>query len=364
MTFVLLLLCVGIAASVPHLLLRYFGYRHLTYTLAFSEREVTEGDTVTLIETICSRKPLPLPWVKVELTTDASLSFAGGQGTVTGETQFLSSFFCIFPYRRIERRRTVVCNRRGMFEVSHAVVMLTDLFDSLELSRSYPEAKAAITVLPAMRHAMLPQDFPQQLTGDAVRCRALMPDRFAISGIRPYADGDSARDICWSATARSEQPMVWQYQETAAPALTVLLNCATRENDRDLVSDRALYESAIRLSAACIGTAAVKRIPVRFCANTTVGGKPVETAFCAGHTDLLRLRRLLAALPTTISGRFSRLMQRVCAEDAGMSVVIVTAQLDDEMIRLAGKAQHLTILLLRPPARPVNLPNIRLMRGV
>ena len=64
MILILLLLCVAAAALLPHVLLRKFGYKNLTYTLAFSETEVSEGDTVTLTETICSRKPLPLPWVK------------------------------------------------------------------------------------------------------------------------------------------------------------------------------------------------------------------------------------------------------------------------------------------------------------
>ena len=109
MILVLLLLCVAFAAFLPHVLLRKFGYKNLTYTLEFSEPEVSEGGTVTLIETICSRKPLPLPWVKAELTTDVSLQFSEhATGEVTGDTRFLSSCFSLMPYRQFVRRRNFV----------------------------------------------------------------------------------------------------------------------------------------------------------------------------------------------------------------------------------------------------------------
>lgn len=359
MTWILLLLCVAVIAMLPHLLLRKFGYRALTYTLEFSETEVSEGDSVTLIETICSNKLLPLPWVKAELTTDASLHFASGQSAATGDTRFLSSFFSLMPYRKIVRRRQVTCTRRGRCEVSHAVLMLTDLFGTVELSQPYPEAHAALTVLPAERGCTLPENFPQRLTGDAIRRRVLMPDRYAVSGIREYADGDSARDICWTASARSETLMVWQYDETAAPALTVLLNCETRPTDRDTVSDRGAYEDAIRAAAAYVCSAAHARIPVRLCANTMADGLPAETAYCTGADGALRLRRLLAALPLTISGRFDRMLLRVLAEDHAAAILIVTAQTDAAMLRLAAHDPRITILTLRLPPRAQMPQNVR-----
>ena len=58
---ILLLLLIGGTLLATQLLTKRFGFRNLTYTLAFSAEEATEGDTVTLTETITSRKPLPLP---------------------------------------------------------------------------------------------------------------------------------------------------------------------------------------------------------------------------------------------------------------------------------------------------------------
>lgn len=359
MMILLLLLLLGGVLSLSAGLLRRYGFSELTYTLAFSEDEVTEGDTVYLTETVCSAKLLPLPWVKAELTTAAALQFASKQSTVSGETRFVSSLFTLRPYRRIERRWKVICTQRGEFTVSHAVLILSDLFGGGEQSRVFPEAVAAIRVLPAVREIALPDSAPEQLTGDFIRQRSLMPDRLAFCGIRPYADGDPLRDICWSATARMGSPMIRQFHETISPAVTVLLNVQTRETDRGQTSDRRLYEEGIRLSAAVLHMAAVQRIPVRFCANTEIGGLPAETLPDTGADAVLRLRRLLAALPFTITGRFSELVRQVCRQDAASSLIVITALPDAELLETAAAEPRLTVLSLRRLPQTFSQQNVR-----
>ena len=347
MIILLLLLLLGAVLALSAELLRRFGFSNLTYTLAFSEDEVTEGDTVYLTETVCSAKLLPLPWLKAELTTASALQFASKQSSVSEETRFVSSFFSLRPYKKIERRWKVICTQRGEYTVSHAVLILSDLFGSGELSQPFPDAFAAIRVLPAVREINLPDTLPEQLTGDLIRQRCLMPDRLAFCGIRPYADGDPLRDICWSATARMGSPMIRQFHETISPGLTVLLNVQTRETDRERASDRKLYEAGIRLSASVLHDAAVRRIPVRFCANTTIGEQAAETLPDTGAGASLRLRRLLAALPVTISGRFSSLVRQVCQHDSASSFIVITALPDAELLAIAAAEPRLTVLSLR-----------------
>ena len=352
MILVVLLLLIAAGLLLPAAVLRRWGYRNLTYSLSFSSDEVTEGETVTLTETVCSSKLLPLPWVKAELTTHASLVFASGQSAVSNETRFVSSFFSLRPYRRIERRWQVRCTRRGIFQVSHAVIVLSDLFGFAELSQAFPEASASLRVLPAVRHIEADTTFPQGFSGDLTRRRALLPDRFAVCGIRPYADGDPLRDICWTASARAGEPMVWQYQETAAPRLTVLLNMETRETDRDLVSDPVRFEQAVSVCAAYATAAARARIPVRFCANTMIDGRPVETVSRTGNAETLHLLRILAALPDTISGRFSSLLREVSRQDAATAILAVTVQADAQILAIAADDPRITVITVRrPPVR-------------
>lgn len=363
MILLLLLLCIGLAVWITQQSVERYGFRNLTYSLAFSKDEVTEGDTVELIETIISRKPVPLPWVKAELTTHSSLLFAAAQSAVSKETRFVSSCFCLLPYKKIERHWHVTCTKRGMFTVSHAVIVISDLFGTAEWSKPFPEAAAHLTVLPAVRRLDTLTELPQQFSGEILRNRSVIPDRFAVCGIRQYTDGDPVRDICWTASARSEQPMVWQYQETAVTEITVMLNLETRETDRERLSDSALFEDAVRLCAALLGNAERMNLPVRLLANTEIESMPAESKVCCGRDGTLRLLRMLAAMPDLISCRITRLLRHFLALNQNAAVVVVTPYAASDLLALAAADPRITVLSLRPlgdAAHPGNVRHITL----
>ncbi|MBR5362604.1 MAG: DUF58 domain-containing protein [Oscillospiraceae bacterium] len=359
MKLLLLLLIIGITVWATQQLIERFGFRNLEYHLRFTADEVSEGDTVELIETIISRKPVPLPWVKAELTTDASLLFACAQSSVSEETRFVSSCFCLFPYKKIERHWHVVCTKRGMFTVSHAVLVISDLFGTAEWSKPLPDTVVYLTVLPAVRRLDQLTELPQQFGGEIVRRRTVIPDRYAVCGIREYADGDPVRDICWTASARSVSPMVWQYQETASPEFTLLLNLETRITDRDRLSDRALFEDEIRLCAALLGSAAQLHLPVRLLANTEIDGMPAESRTSGGADHLPKLLRMLAAMQDTISCKFTRMLRRYLAENQNSAAIVLTPFVSEELMQIARSDTRITVLSLKPLPETVYSANIR-----
>lgn len=356
MILLLFLLLLGAVVIAVHYLTGKYGFRNVEYSLHFSVDEAVEGDIITLTEQICSKKLLPLPWIKAELTTDAALEFAADSSAVSKETRFVSSYFCLFPYRRIERQWRVKCTQRGVFSVSRTVLVISDLFSTLEISQKYDQAHAEVTVLPAIRKTETITSVPQLFTGDLLRARTLIPDRFAVYGIREYAEGDAMRDLCLSATMRFQSPMVWQYQETAAPSITVLLNLETRETDREQVSDRAVYENEIRLCAALIGQAAEMQLPVRFCANAELNRVPVDTGILNAGRELHRFLCILAALPFRITGRFPKLLRAVEQKHA---VLIITAIITPEILQFAAEHPTASVYYLRPLRQSEMRENIR-----
>ena len=271
----------------------------------------------------------------------------------------MSSCFCLFPYKKIERRWRVTCTRRGLYTVSHVVLVISDLFGMSEQSKPLPDITARLTVLPAVRHLDEITDLPQNFGGEILRRRTVIPDRFAVCGIREYADGDSVRDICWTASARSENPMVWQFQETASPELTVLLNLETRLTDRERLSDRSLFEDTVRVCAGLLGTAVQMHIPVRLLSNTEIEGIPVESRAAGGQPALLHLLRILAALPDTISCRFTRMLRRCLADNQNSAVIILTPFVSEELFQIAASDARITVLSLKAPDFPVIPVNIR-----
>ena len=346
MILFLIMLAAILALFLPHILLQKSGFRGVRYHLEFSQDEASEGDTVYLTETIVNGKLLPLPWAKAELTTHSALDFAAAQSAVSEETRFVSSCFSLMPYQRIERKWKVHLTQRGIFSVSRAVLVLTDLFGTGEISEPIPEAYAEITVLPAVRPVSelpVPAD---AVSGEFLRSRMLIPDRFAVCGIRRYMPGDALRDISQTASARTEQPMVWQYQETVSPSLTVILLMNTREWDTDTVSDKARFEDAVRVCAAYIWQTAQMKIPVRFCANTELGGMPVNGQYAAGEGAALAVLRTLAALPYTLTERPERLVQRIAAEGSS-AVLVIGGYIPPAVQQLAAQNERITVLEIR-----------------
>lgn len=356
MYLLLLLLIAGILLS-SHLLTRRYGFQHIEYQLQFDKNEVTEGETVTLIERICSRKALPVPWLKVEMTTHASLKFARSQSTVSESTRFISSFFALHPYRQIERRWQVECTQRGIFSVAHIILVITDLFGTLELSKALHECAATLTVLPSPMDFTLPQPLTLPLNGQPIK-RRLIPDRMAMDGLRPYQDGEPIRDICWSATARFDTPMVYQFLDTVQPSITVVLNMTTREYDRDFASDLSALEQAIKLCTALIEQGQALQIPTRFCANTAIDHTNVNTQAAKGASHIHHLLQILAALPNTITERFSNLLCRICQQEHHAAIYVVTALVDEELLRLAALYPNITVVTIRQLSPAHRLPNL------
>lgn len=347
MLYFLLLLLIAAAFLLMHFLVKRYGFDRVDYSLRFSEEEATEGDIVTLIETVCSRKALPVPWLKVEMTTDAALEFAKMQSAVSGSARFISSFFSLRPYRRIERRWQVHCTKRGVFTVSHVILVISDLFGTIEQSLAMPDISATLTVLPKAVDFPFAADDSRSLMGDMQLRRYLMPDRMAMDGLRPYADGDPVRDICHSASARSIEPMVYRFCDTTQPTVTLLLNMTTKEYDRDLVTDAAALEKEIKLCAALLLQLRDLRIPVRLCANTRMDGQLLDTPAASGDAHIHHLLQLLAAVPNTIDERFTNLISRVCHREPTALLWAVTAHMDDDLLRLADDEPRLQIITVR-----------------
>lgn len=366
MLYLALLLIVLFILTVLHLLMRFFGFRGVEYTLHFSAQEVDAGMTVTLTETICNRKPLPMPWVKAELTTDAALLFAqtcakgsGAYSTVSAQTRFLSSFYFLRPYAKIERHWQVTCSRRGIFSVSHAILVISDLLGTFEQSRSFPEATATIMVLPIPLERMDVPALPALcMTGDAVLERRFFPDRFAVSGIRPYMQGDNLRDLCHIASARMDAPMVYVYQDTADPAVTLVLDLCTKDYDTESVSDLHAYEQAIRLCCTYLCDAETRRIPVQLYANAALDGMAAASVSACGAAHVHSLRQMLAALPEKITEPIPRTLRRVLASEPNTAVLCITAHLCAELLDLAAVHRRLTVLSIRPRSDVSALKNV------
>ena len=129
-------------------LYRRRGLEGLSYRCHFSETERTEGESLRFVETVTNDKTLPVPWLKAELTTSRWLDFPEANSAVTGENRFVSSFFSVRSRSRVSRVWEITCEKRGVYEMEHIVLVTSDLLGIVRLSLHAADHGGKLTVLP------------------------------------------------------------------------------------------------------------------------------------------------------------------------------------------------------------------------
>ena len=100
------------------------------------------------METVTNDKTLPVPWLKAELTTSRWLDFPEANSAVTGRNRFVSSFFSVRSRSRVSRVWEITCEKRGVYEMEHIVLVTSDLLGIVRLSLRAADHGGKLTVLP------------------------------------------------------------------------------------------------------------------------------------------------------------------------------------------------------------------------
>ncbi|MFR2097285.1 MAG: hypothetical protein ACLS4X_03070, partial [Ruminococcus callidus] len=167
-------------------LYRRRGLEGLSYYCHFSETERTEGESLQFVETVTNDKTLPVPWLKAELTTSRWLDFPEANSAVTGENRFVSSFFSVRSRSRVSRVWEITCEKRGVYEMEHIVLVTSDLLGIVRLSLHAADHGEKLTVLPKRlteAGLLLPKLLRQQYGEQAVRY-SLLTDPCLSAGVR------------------------------------------------------------------------------------------------------------------------------------------------------------------------------------
>ncbi len=292
-----ILICMVIV-FIQSFILGGFSLSRVSYTREFNKSTCYVGDTVEIVEVITNAKPLPVIWLRMESTIDASLQFHAVTGIDIhqGErSQHHKSLFTLFPYRRIRRRHEVRCVKRGIYRMDSVVMTAGDLLGINTRSRKI-NLKANLVVYPSivpMQEVPLPSHNWQ---GDISVRRWIVDDPFIISGVRQYRYGDGMNQISWKATARTGQLQVYQRDYTADHRLVVLLNVEVAESMWDIVTDEALIEKGIAYAATIIMNAISQGMTAGFGHNAHYLERTADTFRIPSHGGNEHLLSILDAM--------------------------------------------------------------------
>ena len=93
-------------------------------------------------------KSLPVPWLKAELTLPKWLNFPESHCAVAHDARFVTSFFSLRSQAKVSRVWNVTCEKRGIYQVEHVVLVTSDLLGAVRLSLGAADTGKTVTVLP------------------------------------------------------------------------------------------------------------------------------------------------------------------------------------------------------------------------
>lgn len=322
-----------------------FSLRGVIYARTLSTDRLYAGESLDIEVSLTNDKPLPLPWLSTQDRFDRQLIVSGAGRLVRAKDEWqLRRRVSAGPYERLRWKYHVECPRRGYYMVGPAFLRSGDPFSFYESEQQLTQSQALVVyprVLP-LEDLGLSRRFPFEASRSA---RGVIDDPLNIVGARPYAEGDTLRQVHWRASARSVglQSKVWRPTQEAS--VLILLNLASSKYAWEELDVEAV-ERAISAAAAVVQRAHAVRWAFGLYVNGLQPGtrQRIRTGLARGDNALGTVMETLAKLPTYATMQFADLLraERGRIPYAATIVVItaiVTPEVDEqlEVYRRAGK---------------------------
>jgi len=323
--------------------------RRVDYKRRLSHNQVFFGEEIVLEIEISNRKPLPLPWIKIEDELPEKLPLLKGKASASHEGRVtLTNIFPIGMYNRVKRRFPIKCARRGAFLFGPTRIQSGDLFGFFRRNLEISDVDYLLVYprLVPLDKLGIPS---QQLFGDIRLRQHLFQDPVLTAGIREYHPGDALKRIHWKSTARLGKLQTKIYEPTTTIDIGIFLDVRTLKAHLWGSVDQ-LQEVGIITAAALSQHALNSGFRVGLYVNQM-------TRFSSGmvrvppsrHPD--QLLRVLEAL-AQIHQVESRPMRQYLREEVvnlpwGSTIVVISAQPDENLMA--------TLLDLKRVGRSVTL---------
>lgn len=248
-----------------------------------------------------------------------------------GAHPVLAHFLPLFPYQRIDRHLTVVCDRRGAHRFGPASIRSGDPVGYREHSRRV-DSEEELLVYPKV-FALSPYGIVSRVPlGNARAARLLMEDPSRPVGVRDYQPGDPLRTVDWRASARSRGLLVRVFEPSASLRVAIFLDTNVPQL-RWPVFDPPELEFTIAVAASVASDLAERRVDVGLFSTGTVEGLPVAHEPSSAPGALAEVLEALARMsPLGPAPLGSVLLAEAPRLPPGTSIVVVAAAFPDSTL--------------------------------
>ena len=317
-----------------------YALSRIGYRRVLGERRAFFGEELPFSVEIENAKLLPLAWLEADDSVPFGLEVTGGPAAVGAEPgrASLRQLVSLGCYERVTLHYRLRCVQRGAFEMGPVHLRSGDPFGFAAREKTLP-VYDRLLVYPRMvpvEQLGLPSRHP---FGDARDPRRLFQDTTRMAGIRPYAAGDSPRQIHWKASARLQQLQSRVYEPTTSHTLMLYVNLATFEGYWWASLNQGLLELAITAAASVTRWGLEQAYQVGVATNGTPSGGGDELGVPPAG-DAQQLVRALEALARI--SLFARTpLERLLARDRsrlpwGTTVVVISAVFPEPVMAAIG----------------------------
>lgn len=332
--------------------------RGLTVERVFPERAFI-GDDLPAALTLQNASVVPMPWI--ELSESVPLDLRGAP--------FPTQVFSLGPHGTRTFTYTLTCRKRGYYRLGPASIATGDLL-GVRVKRLAAPERRSITVYPRI----VPLQRLGLPTASALVSLAtpvpLFEDTSRVMGVRDYVPGDSPRRIHWTASARTGDLVVKQYQPAIARETMICLDLDIR--DYDTYRSYEAKELAIVTAASVANHTVVREgLPAGLSAvGLDAESGEVETVVLPpgrerGH--LMGILEVLARLDDVPSGTFSEMVRREgMALRWGSTVLVITGSVSPDLAEtvfyLKRQGRAVGVIVVTPSAAEAAIPGVAVHR--
>jgi uncharacterized protein (DUF58 family) len=297
-------------------------HRHL------SSNRVFFGEEVKMELEVSNRKPLPLPWLKVddEIPKEVTLH----KGIVTADYslthQLLSNLFSINWYHKVKRHYTIRCPHRGYFTFGPTKISSGDVFGFYTRYKEIdtPDYLIVYPKIVPLEKLGIPS---RQPLGEIRTTNHLFQDPVLTMGIREYQYGDNLKSIHWKNTARTSRLQTKIFEPTTTIDMGIFLDVRTVQPPYQGVIAEKL-ELAIVTAASMANDALSEKYRVGLYANQNNPDSP-DLIRLPPNRQPEQLKRILEAL-AAINPMYTTPIDEMVVKESrnlpwGSTMVVITA---------------------------------------
>lgn len=301
------------------------------------ERRLFPGESTELVLQIINRKPIPLPWIKIEheIPVDIAYELNPIPADRSGY-RLLSHSASVLGYKRVSWKCRLLAGKRGYYRLGPLGVTSGDIFGFYPRRASVPLSDSILVypkILP-LEAIAIPSLHPM---GDARTRRRIFQDPTQPVGLRDYRPGDSPKYIHWKASARLRELQVKLFEPTVNLQVCVfLVGDLLLDNEAGSEED---FELAVSAAATYACQLIDQAVPVGLVSNTLQVDSMLEVSIPPGGSreQLLQILEALAKATRKSKAAPEVFLQREMAHSpSGTTLILIASHFGPSLLWFAN----------------------------